>query len=64
MNCFSKVCFAVEPKGRMTRARTYFLQNVFVPVSLSDTEKKSSIVHSSIVQCDHNYNCSLCCQKN
>ena len=46
MNCLSKVCFAVEPKGTMTCARTYFLQNGFVPIVLSDTEKKSSIVHS------------------
>ena len=46
MNCLSKVCFAVEPKGTMACARTYFLQNGFVPISLSDTAKKSSIVHS------------------
>ena len=46
MNCLSKVCFAVEPKGTIACARTYFLQNGFVPISLCDTAKKSSIVHS------------------
>ncbi|XP_078357511.1 dynein axonemal assembly factor 9-like isoform X1 [Oculina patagonica] len=40
------VCFAVEPKGTIKCARTYFLQNGFVPVSLGDMAKKSSIVHS------------------
>ncbi|KAJ7385532.1 hypothetical protein OS493_015104 [Desmophyllum pertusum] len=40
------VCFAVEPKGTITCARTYFLQNGFEPIPLDDTAKKSSIVHS------------------
>ena len=46
MNCLLKVCFAVEPKGTMTCARTYFLQNGCVPILSSDTAKKSSVVHS------------------
>lgn len=35
------VCFAMEPKGTITCARTYFLENGFLPLSVVDTEKPS-----------------------
>ncbi|XP_022802915.1 uncharacterized protein C20orf194-like isoform X2 [Stylophora pistillata] len=40
------VCFAVEPKGRITCARTYFLQTGFVPSSVGNTAKNESVIHS------------------
>ena len=32
----------MEPKGTLACARTYFLENGFVPISLGDTGKQSS----------------------
>ncbi|KAK2558384.1 Dynein axonemal assembly factor 9 [Acropora cervicornis] len=40
------VCFAVDPKGILKCARTYFLQNGFVPISLTDIGETSSLRHS------------------
>ena len=41
-----QVCFAVDPKGILKCARTYFLQNGFVPISLTDIGETSSLRHS------------------
>lgn len=40
------VCFAVDPKGILKCARTYFLQNGFVPISITDIGETSSLRHS------------------
>ncbi|XP_068708667.1 dynein axonemal assembly factor 9-like [Montipora foliosa] len=39
------VCVAVDPKGTLTCARTYFLQNGFVPWSLNTAGENSSTRH-------------------
>ncbi|XP_058958401.2 dynein axonemal assembly factor 9 isoform X1 [Pocillopora verrucosa] len=40
------VSFAVEPKGRITCARTYFLQTECALCSVSDAAKNESVMHS------------------